>query len=101
MTRRGLPQAIALVVVGTIVLLGFLLGNIPANDSRASHSSYSPYDDGRLAVYLILRELGFTPRAWREAPGELPRGRVCLWLPDAPDEPPEYLQRLWGGLGFE
>lgn len=95
MSTRALPQALALVVLVVIAVLALVLGSLAGGELADSRSASSPDERGSLAAYLLLRELGWTSSAWSEAPGELPRARVCLWLADVPPEPPAYLRALW------
>ena len=39
---------------------------------------------GRRALFLLLDELGFEARIWRQRPGALPAGAHVLWLSDLP-----------------
>ncbi|MEM7309896.1 MAG: hypothetical protein AAF682_24690 [Planctomycetota bacterium] len=95
MKRGGLGRALAFLLLAFVVLAGFFLASIPQGVDERDRSAFSSTDRGRLGVFLLLRELGFAPRAWRDAPGDLPRGRFALWLPEAPREAPDYLQRIW------
>jgi hypothetical protein len=92
-SERGRTGVLA--VVAALVVLGFVLGVMPSSGTAPRRSSFQRGEEGRLLAYLLLDDLGLRPRAWRAPPGDLPRARTLLWLPDAPPEPPEYLRELW------
>ena len=92
---QGAARAVAIVLVGGLAVLAFLLSTIRGGASSERRSAFSAERDGRLAAYLLLRDLDFPARAWTDAPGLLPRARAVLWLPEAPEEPPGYLRDVW------
>ncbi len=95
MRSSSLVRTTAVALVVGIVLLAFFLGSLPSGSGTRDRSVFSADEEGRMAGYILLRELGFRPLAWREAPGHLPRGDHLLWLPGVPEPPPEYLRQLW------
>ncbi len=75
--------AVGLLVV--FVATGLLLQLVPGGSAQPASAS-SAQEDGRLAAFLLLEELGLRPRVWLAAPGELPRGAHLLWVVAAPEE---------------
>lgn len=98
MSRPGLTRAIALLLFGGVVLVAFLLAVLPQQEPGRERSVGDAEAGGRLGAFMLLRELGFEPRAWRAAPGELPRGRTVLFLPAKPEDPPDYLREAWADM---
>ena len=93
-----IAKGLSLLALAGLFALILLLTLLPQEVEREGPSSYSTADSGRLAVFLVLRELGWQPQAWSSAPGELPRLPAVLWMPEAPPPAPEYLQRAWNAL---
>lgn len=83
-------NALALVFLGALLLIGFLLTLLPSGATGSPGSVRSAAPDGRRALYLLLDELGFRPRGWTRSPGNLPRGDYLLYLPRTPETPPGY-----------
>jgi len=83
------------VVAFALGLTGLVLASLPGGAAHAPRSALSREETGRLFAYRLLQALDFPVRIWSEAPGELPRGRALVWLPETPPETPEYLQRIW------
>jgi len=87
MRSQGALRIVLLIVLATALLVGLGLANVPGEGGGDPHSVWSARDKGRLALYLLLQELGWDVRAWNEAPGEL-SGEALLVLPRAPEPPP-------------
>jgi hypothetical protein len=79
----------------TAGLAGLALSMLPGGEASSPRSGFSAAPRGRLFAYKLLDELGFHPRLWSEAPGNLARGRSLLWLAAEPPEPPKVLRELW------
>ena len=101
MSRTGLSRAIALALLAGVVLVAFFLTALPQDGAVQEGSARSSAPGGRLAAYLLLRDLGFDPHPWRAAPGKLPRGRSVLLLPQKPEDPPDYLREIWDEMDAE
>jgi hypothetical protein len=91
MTRTS--NALALILLGALLLIGSLLTLLPGGGARSSGSVRSTEEDGRRALYLLFEELGYQVAGWNQAPGYLPRGSDVLYLPDTPETPPGYASR--------
>ena len=76
MTRTS--NALALLLLGVLLLIGFLLMLLPSGTARSTASVRSTEEDGRRALYLLLEELGYQVSGWNQAPGNLPRGTDVL-----------------------
>jgi len=85
MTRTS--NALALILLGALLLIGFLLMLLPSGSARSAGSVRSTQEDGRRALYLLLEELGYQVAGWNQAPGDLPRGNEVLYLPETPETP--------------
>ena len=88
-------RAIGAAAAVAVLLLLLLVGLLPSGGPVEPKSVFEASDEGRLAVWYLLEQLGYDPVAWRDAPGRLPRGEQILWLAVAPDDPPGYLKRVW------
>lgn len=79
-----MKRALGLALLG-LVLTGLLF--LPMMRRAPIESSGSAEDSGgtgRRALFLLLDELGFDARIWRQRPGALPAGAHVLWLSDLP-----------------
>ncbi len=88
--RGGAARPLFIVVLSTVLLVGFLLAILPSGSARSGSSTSSTAPQGRMAALQLLKELGFRARSWRQAPGHLPVGDHLLILPAAPEPPPGY-----------
>lgn len=76
-------------VLRTLLLLTFLAGVVllmfgGAGDQKEGTSVDSYTSGGRRAVFLLLEELGFAPRAWHRAPLALAGDDQVLWISQPP-----------------
>lgn len=83
--RRGEGVLGAAILIG-IVLLALFFAFAPSDgaNGEGAGSVASSRSKGRRALFLMLQELGFAPRAWTDAPSLLPRDQSILWLPSVP-----------------
>ncbi len=80
-------NALLLVVLFGLILVGSLLLFLPGSGAPRGESVLSTQEDGRRALLLLLDELGYDARAFTESPAELPRGGAALVLAAVPPEP--------------
>jgi len=86
MSRR-LERAAAAVVLALLVVLALTAQFLTPGDHAEAGSAASTESDGRRALLLLLRDLGFRAETWNEAPGALPRGGGLLWMAGTPKHP--------------
>ncbi len=72
----------ALLLASLVAGAGALL--LDHGEPSTSDSVASTRPAGRRALFLVLEELGFTPREWHQAPVALPEGGAVLWMSRAP-----------------
>lgn len=77
---------LVLAAVGTLFVLALLAPAASDGEPRGSARSAAPR--GRLALVLLLRELGWDARAWSGAPGDLPADAGLVFLGGVPAAPP-------------
>jgi len=85
-TRR-LERVVAGAVLALLVGLAVTAQILTPGEEPRSGSAASAEPEGRRALLLLLRELGYRAEIWSEAPGELPRGGGLVWLAQAPEKP--------------
>jgi len=78
--QRGFAVAALVLLVGLAIAAKILQPGSKAPDGSVD----SAEPDGRKALLLLLREIGFDAEAWREAPERLASERGILWLPCVP-----------------
>ncbi len=83
--RRIGAAIAALAVLGS----GFAMLMLPEPRDETPHSIHNVGPHGWHAAFVLLEELGLSPRAWEQPPGLLPSGRQLLWLPCVPIDPRE------------
>jgi hypothetical protein len=81
---RRVEKAFAAGLLALLVLLAFTAKVLEPSEEPESGSAESAQPDGRRALFLLLRELGFRAEIWTEAPGMLPRGGGLVWLARPP-----------------
>lgn len=91
LVNRAAAIVVAAVFIGLVVLALFVGGGSPQQIESAEYDG----DGGRLALYLLLEELGYDPEVWKEAPGLLPAGEHILW---AARVPTSLQERFAGGV---
>lgn len=80
-------KALAGAVLALLVLLAVTAQFLTPGDEPKAGSAASSEPEGRRALLLLLRELGFRSEIWSEAPGALPRGGGLVWMARAPSKP--------------
>jgi hypothetical protein len=83
--RRVGAAVAALAVLGS----GFAMLLVPEPRNETPHSVDNAGPHGWHAAFVLLQELGLSPRAWEQPPGLLPSGRQLVWLPCVPIDPRE------------
>ena len=89
---RNLEKALTLFFLGGAIAVLLLLQLLPSGSGGPATSVFSVEDRGLRASYLLLEQLGFTPRSWTSSPGHLPRDESLLLMAAVPETPPNYEQ---------
>ncbi len=82
--QRSWASRFFLVGIGLLILLGVYLLGSPESGLEIEGSVHGPGAGGRQIAYRLLRQTGFEPEAWRQAPLALPDGEHVLWIASAP-----------------
>lgn len=82
--NQRLEKVAAGAVLALLVLLAVAAQFMTPAEEAEDGSAASPEPEGRRALLLLLRELGYRADTWNEAPGALPRGGGLVWMARPP-----------------
>ncbi|HZO10200.1 MAG TPA: hypothetical protein VFC77_12525 [Myxococcota bacterium] len=86
MSRR-LEKILAGAVLLLLVVLAVAAQILTPGEEPLAGSAASAAPEGRRALLLLLRDLGYPSEIWSEAPAMLPRGGGLLWMAQVPAKP--------------
>lgn len=84
MKRTSWVNRLLMGLIGFLFVAGIVFSSFGSGGQALDSSVSSSEPEGHRAVFLLLEDLGFNPRPWRQAPLVLPQDERVLWMPRIP-----------------